>query len=720
MDQRYKEDLRNIGHSSITQARNTCENLLLDVFRYGLQSVTNDSTVVQLMYKEDFNTTDAIAAQELQAEILNYNDYVDNIYIINFENYSVLTRWGRYSLDYFYDQDLISFIQGHPASTIPVRYIPRVATVYSGGTSSRTIKERVWTLIFHFSPKGAFVMQVDMEDFMGLLNLSGGSKYVSNFILNDSGVVLAGSDDSSFGVSMVDDPIYQTVRKQPDYEGSLSYYDPDTHNRCTVFYIIDGYLGFTYYSVIQETMLTGGNRLLLEILVLSILFCVLSAVGAVLLSKLAYRPVKSLSSELKLDGDVEGSDEFDRIRAAYKAMQKKNDSLQSTAEALRRIEESQMLLKLCDPKLITQHYSAEQYEAIEASFPYLHYCCVLVSIDEISAAFEAVEELALLKYSTVNMMEELCDGHFVIRSLEYAPNQLLFICNFEELNKPLLRSIAQKVQNILLQHFQASTTVAVGLTISDTDELPNSLASAKEAATQRFTHGSNSVFFYEDSSAESTDEPYPQEEENIILQSARNRNYETTHQELRHFFDILRFYRMESILVHLFRLDMAVSKLEASYRMDQQSLSIDEFQKPGITLDRIYSQFEERLDNVVATAVAQKESNSEKLARRINSMISRELCNPNLSVSSLAEEVGLSVNYLRNSYKAATGVTLSNYITDQRLTLICSLLKSSDLTIQEICDKLGFSTNNYFFTFFKKHMGMTPKQYRMMQGNSSD
>ena len=42
------------------------------------------------------------------------------------------------------------------------------------------------------------------------------------------------------------------------------------------------------------------------------------------------------------------------------------------------------------------------------------------------------------------------------------------------------------------------------------------------------------------------------------------------------------------------------------------------------------------------------------------------------------------------------------------------------MTIQQVSDTLGFTTRNYFFTFFKKHTGMTPKQYRLLQGNLQD
>ena len=92
--------------------------------------------------------------------------------------------------------------------------------------------------------------------------------------------------------------------------------------------------------------------------------------------------------------------------------------------------------------------------------------------------------------------------------------------------------------------------------------------------------------------------------------------------------------------------------------------------------------------------------------------VDEHLYDANLSVSLIAKEVHLSVNYLRSVFKESTGGSLSGYITGRKLDLICKLLKETDMPIQEISDKLGFTTSNYFFTFFKKQKGVTPTQYR--------
>ncbi len=119
--------------------------------------------------------------------------------------------------------------------------------------------------------------------------------------------------------------------------------------------------------------------------------------------------------------------------------------------------------------------------------------------------------------------------------------------------------------------------------------------------------------------------------------------------------------------------------------------------------------------------VSPNSSNRKDLIEQIQVLIEENIYKPELSVTFLADQVHLSVNYLRNIFKDSTGSSLSNYINNRKIDVICRLLLDTDMTLTEINDKLGFSTRNYFYTFFKKHIGMTPGDYRKkMRGSEQD
>ena len=83
-----------------------------------------------------------------------------------------------------------------------------------------------------------------------------------------------------------------------------------------------------------------------------------------------------------------------------------------------------------------------------------------------------------------------------------------------------------------------------------------------------------------------------------------------------------------------------------------------------------------------------------------------------LSLSALADTVGLSPAYLSSLFKKETGETVTDHLTGLRTALAARLLRESTLPIQEISSFVGYPDNNYFIKVFRKKYGITPGEYR--------
>ena len=84
----------------------------------------------------------------------------------------------------------------------------------------------------------------------------------------------------------------------------------------------------------------------------------------------------------------------------------------------------------------------------------------------------------------------------------------------------------------------------------------------------------------------------------------------------------------------------------------------------------------------------------------------------NIHAQELAELVGYSVTYFTRRFREETGFGISDYVKAARIERAKILLETSEDSVQEISEKLGFTTRNYFTKCFREIAGMTPVEYR--------
>ena len=82
------------------------------------------------------------------------------------------------------------------------------------------------------------------------------------------------------------------------------------------------------------------------------------------------------------------------------------------------------------------------------------------------------------------------------------------------------------------------------------------------------------------------------------------------------------------------------------------------------------------------------------------------------TVESYASELYISPKYLTAVCKKNSGKTANEWITEQVLEDIRYYLRQTDLSIKQICDRLGFPNPSFFGKYVKDHFGMTPIQLR--------
>jgi AraC-like DNA-binding protein len=101
-----------------------------------------------------------------------------------------------------------------------------------------------------------------------------------------------------------------------------------------------------------------------------------------------------------------------------------------------------------------------------------------------------------------------------------------------------------------------------------------------------------------------------------------------------------------------------------------------------------------------------------ELIEMIKKFVDKNLFDLNLSSAMIADELNLSVGYVRSQFKYVENESINDYIGLGRLEKACNLLITTNKCINLIREEVGFSNYSYFCTYFKKMKNCSPSNYR--------
>jgi AraC-like DNA-binding protein len=89
----------------------------------------------------------------------------------------------------------------------------------------------------------------------------------------------------------------------------------------------------------------------------------------------------------------------------------------------------------------------------------------------------------------------------------------------------------------------------------------------------------------------------------------------------------------------------------------------------------------------------------------------------NITLKNLSEKACMSTTSFYRFFKRELGMSPIEFVISEKLRCAKQLLKNPTIQINEVCYLSGFEDSNYFIRLFKKHEGITPKQYQLLYVN---
>ena len=128
-------------------------------------------------------------------------------------------------------------------------------------------------------------------------------------------------------------------------------------------------------------------------------------------------------------------------------------------------------------------------------------------------------------------------------------------------------------------------------------------------------------------------------------------------------------------------------------------------------LEDIKGFFSDYLREVIQEIGHLRTNKSQKFIEKAKEYIRQNYAH-DISLESIADEIGLSACYLSTLYKNIEKTSIKEYLIDVRIDASKKYLQDINLKIYEVAANVGYTDSRYFSQLFRKKTGYTPGQYR--------
>lgn len=507
-------------------------------------------------------------------------------------------------------------------------------------------------------------------------------------------------------IEIPDDMILNALKEQPTK--TIQELTTEEGTRYLVFVQEGAILGLNYVSLIpNETVQMQTARSRLSFVLFMLLLSIPCSLLTVFFARRHVKPIRELQKSIGAAAPA-AEDGFTAIRSGIETLIGQNKALHT------RLDESKPTFKAAFVKNFVKCRYATREEAIHMAadlgldIDRTYYC---VSIMTSHPSQELDKLIALTN-------EQDVDGY----GMEIIDQEQFLFVVFADKRESLV-SWAEAAKSTLNSQDKEAVISASNIHV-DFSEATSAYLEASTAYDNRFVMGNEYVLWFSDVSATARDmEPFTRGYLEGFRKALHAGDARALNDRINELFQILRDKKFSLFAFRMIYNDI-ISLLLNKY-LSYDGVSAETLQYYDVfELSRI-RQVEDLVETLrqLCSDILQKEGQAaaEKpsVIRKVIDYMRQNFTDPELSMGAVADKYGISASRLSLEYKDLTGMYPSEYLLLLRMEKAKELLAETDMPIQDVASAVGYYDASGFIRRFKKHMNMTPVQYRQSVKNST-
>lgn len=285
----------------------------------------------------------------------------------------------------------------------------------------------------------------------------------------------------------------------------------------------------------------------------------------------------------------------------------------------------------------------------------------------------------------------------------------------EEVQQQNVRQTAEELQQLLLHERELTVTFALGSMVTARGEVWRSFAQAERALEYAYTGSPLQVLCFWELPDRRRVSEFLQDYDMRLLSSIRSGNVSSVEALLDELFapeeGTLPYSEAEVMMLHVLeKCARAAQQLNVALPLPEGSSLLAQLQKC-----RHVSQFKQLVLGITRTLAQEAEQGhqqDERLKSAVIRLIESRYADPNLNVSQIAGQLGLSQSYLSTHFKRQTGIGAADYIHLVRIRHAKEMMADPAASLSQIARQAGYVSDATFIRSFKKYEGITPGAFR--------
>lgn len=576
--------------------------------------------------------------------------------------------------------------------------------------------------------EGALIIDIDEGYIRNLMN-SMQNENDNIFIVDEKGIVLSHTNQEHFLSDFSNLSYIKQILNSSDNEG---YFTTDIDSRKhLVVYVKSQTLNWFFVNIRPyDQMFLNTSRLQNITLAISFVLILAGALIAFWLSQSIYNPLGRLVNRIittySTDAPLQRQDEVALLADTLERYRQRGNLLeQYKVRFFPLLQETHLR---CLLKGNGSHLEFEQAkQLIEPLASYLtgpYYTVLYLEIDNYNKFIQkhSPKDQELYSFALCNVLLESLNRFTKsdVACIEGKAIALLLQHKDENIISDIHIAL-NEVLNVFIKQFQFTFSTGIGDTVTDRDAIHRSYASAQENVKYRLFYGHSSIISSDMLKVrERQDDTYPSSAEKKIINAIRLNNEEDLSKGIMQFRRQMEKTNCYNAVMYSHLLILSIFKefdhlegidsddFKGYYEYFKEVQNLETFNEIMEAVESLCLKICSRLEEL-------KQRKNAHLIQQIQKYIHNNYSDPCLSVDKAAELVQLSSGYVLKLFRSITQYNFNDYVNKVRLEKAQELLLSTDIPINTISDMVGIKNTTYFYTLFKKSLGMTPAQFRSIK-----